>query len=358
MEVRYFTSGFVGCRTTSKFIGQFYQATSMGFRPRWRWRGNEPATGSLRLPFGRVGLHRLVGLRPSAQANSAGPPCNNHAGRHPPGQRGRRAHRSPNSRAWTSPRRSWRSRTRRPIRKTQEREKELVDSGTVSELDLAAPARAVNEFNHGELSIAGTTFAGSHRPPAKSDCGVSEIRFGSQLPWHGLCGHGRCLAAPKLNSRLPRIWTLSLPPHSSISGDSRFRKTTTPLAGSQLQKAAALRPADPAILTALAYAQNGNHQYRDAIRHCGRVHALQHPGMGNAHYVAAAAAVALNDLPVAQSELALFLQEDPSQSAGTRPHATTSTFSTAASKKPVPPRRSRQSWLRPHRRQIWPIPIG
>ena len=33
--------------------------------------------------------------------------------------------------------------------------------------------------------------------------------------------------------------------------------------------------------------------------------------MGNAHYVAAVAAVALNDYPVAQSELALFLQEDP-----------------------------------------------
>jgi len=34
--------------------------------------------------------------------------------------------------------------------------------------------------------------------------------------------------------------------------------------------------------------------------------------MGNAHYVAALAAVALNDLLLAQKQLSLFLEEDPS----------------------------------------------
>jgi Ca-activated chloride channel family protein len=62
----------------------------------------------------------------------------------------------------------------------------------------------------------------------------------------------------------------------------------------------------------LAYAQHGSHQYREAIETVARVHALQHPGMGNAHYVAAVAAVALNDFPVARHQLALFLEEDPS----------------------------------------------
>jgi tetratricopeptide (TPR) repeat protein len=84
------------------------------------------------------------------------------------------------------------------------------------------------------------------------------------------------------------------------------------LAASQLHKAAVIRPADPDILTALAYAQHGSHQYREAIETVGRVHAMQHPGMGNAHYVAAVAAVALNDFPVARHQLALFLEEDPS----------------------------------------------
>ena len=87
-------------------------------------------------------------------------------------------------------------------------------------------------------------------------------------------------------------------------------------AGSQLQKAASLRPSDPAILTALAYAQHGNHQYREAIQTVARVHALQHPGLGNAHYVAAAAALALNDYPVAQGELIALLAGGSRQSIG------------------------------------------
>ena len=83
-------------------------------------------------------------------------------------------------------------------------------------------------------------------------------------------------------------------------------------ADAHLEKAASLRPSDPGILTALAYAQNGNHHYREAIGTVARLHELQHPGMGNAHYVAAVAAVALNDLLLAQKQLNLFLEEDPS----------------------------------------------
>jgi cytochrome c-type biogenesis protein CcmH/NrfG len=48
-----------------------------------------------------------------------------------------------------------------------------------------------------------------------------------------------------------------------------------------LEKAASLRPADARILTALAYAQNGTHQYLQALQTAQRVHALDHQGMAN-----------------------------------------------------------------------------
>ena len=51
-------------------------------------------------------------------------------------------------------------------------------------------------------------------------------------------------------------------------------------------------------------------QYDRAIATVGRVHALKHPGMGNAHYVAAASAIELKNYSVAQTEFTLFLQED------------------------------------------------
>ncbi|MGA9566742.1 MAG: VWA domain-containing protein [Candidatus Korobacteraceae bacterium] len=195
--------------------------------------------------------------------------------------------------------------------KTQAREKELVDSGTVSELDLAAPARAVNEFN-----TASSLLRGQHSQEAIGHLQKAIAAYPKFVSAHNYLGMayvdmddpGRAQTEFETAANLDAKFAASF----LNLGRLALSQNNYPLAGSQLQKAAAIRPADPAILTALAYAQQGNHQYRDAIDTVGRVHALQHPGMGNAHYVAAAAAVALNDLPVAQSELTLFLQEDPS----------------------------------------------
>jgi VWFA-related protein len=81
-------------------------------------------------------------------------------------------------------------------------------------------------------------------------------------------------------------------------------------ADSNLQKADALTPGDPRILTALAFAENGAHKYAESLQTANRVHALNHHG-SNVHYIAAAAAMSLHDLPAAQQELNTFLTEDP-----------------------------------------------
>jgi Ca-activated chloride channel family protein len=78
-----------------------------------------------------------------------------------------------------------------------------------------------------------------------------------------------------------------------------------------LQKAASLRPTDAKLLTVLAYAQNGGHEYHHAIETAVRVHELRHDGLANIHYLAAASAIALEDFDVVERELEFFLKEDP-----------------------------------------------
>ena len=78
-----------------------------------------------------------------------------------------------------------------------------------------------------------------------------------------------------------------------------------------LGKALAIHPTDVQTLTAMAYAQNGVGEYRQAIQVVERIHKLPHAGFGNAHYVAAAAALALQDSDTFERELKLFLDEDP-----------------------------------------------
>ncbi len=82
-------------------------------------------------------------------------------------------------------------------------------------------------------------------------------------------------------------------------------------AQAQLGKAASLRPGDAHILAALAYAENGNRSYKNALDTIERVHRLDHKDVANVHYVGAAAALSLNDAGTAERELNLFLREDP-----------------------------------------------
>ena len=194
--------------------------------------------------------------------------------------------------------------------KERERLQGLVDSGSVSALDLAAPAKAVNEFNQATSLLRGQR---SQEAIAHLQKAITIYpKFISAHNYLGLAYQdmedaARALSefeiAASLDDKFPgsflNLGRLALSQNNFVAADVH------------LGKAASLRPSDPAILTALAYAQHGNHQYREAIQTVGRVHALQHPNLGNAHYVAAAAAVALNDYPIAQSEFALFLQEDP-----------------------------------------------
>ncbi len=72
-----------------------------------------------------------------------------------------------------------------------------------------------------------------------------------------------------------------------------------------------LRPTDVDVLTALAYSQDSNHHFDEAIQTVERIHLRAHKGMGNAHYISASAALSLNKPDIVERELTYFLQEDP-----------------------------------------------
>jgi Ca-activated chloride channel family protein len=188
--------------------------------------------------------------------------------------------------------------------------KKLLDSGTVSVLDLKAPRKALAEFNtaseflkqqkdkeaiaHLQKAIATyPNFVSAH-----NDLGIAyqnlEMTGEAKSEFETAAKLDEKFAEPLMN-----LGKLSLSQKDFIAAESN------------LQKAASLRPADAKLLTVLAYAQNGGHEYHHAIETAVRVHGLQHDGVANIHYVAAASAIALMDFDVVQRELELFIKEDP-----------------------------------------------
>jgi Ca-activated chloride channel family protein len=83
-------------------------------------------------------------------------------------------------------------------------------------------------------------------------------------------------------------------------------------ADASLAKAAFLNPNDPQVLSVLAFAQNGARKYSDVLRTVSHLHQLDHRGMGDVHYISAAAALSLNDINTSKIELRTLLSEDPS----------------------------------------------
>jgi Flp pilus assembly protein TadD len=198
----------------------------------------------------------------------------------------------------------------KPTQTQLDHQKALIDAGTVSALDLAAPPKAVSEFNQGSALIRG-----QHSTDAIAHLQKAIAAYPQFLSAHNQLGLAYLDADDVARARVEF--------ENAANLDSRFARSYLNLgrlalsqndfatAAFNLEKASSMLSADPAILTSLAYAQNANHDYHRAIETVARVHAVQHKGMGIAHYVAALAAVSLNNYPLAESEFGVFLMEEP-----------------------------------------------
>ena len=198
-------------------------------------------------------------------------------------------------------------------RKSEEQRKQqqnLIDSGTVSVLDLQAPQKAVSEFNKGAELL-------QHQKPREAVTHLEKAlhaypKFISAhndlgLAYEDLDDAEHAKSEFELAARLDDKFAGSFLNLGRLALSQKDFTT----AASQLEKAAALRPRDGSILTVLAYAQNSTHQYRHAIETAERVHSLDHKGLANAHYLAAASAIELKEFDVVERELERFLKEDP-----------------------------------------------
>lgn len=188
--------------------------------------------------------------------------------------------------------------------------KELIDSGVISALDVDAPNHAIDEFNRA------AKFLTAQKSKEAIQCLEKAIAFYPKF----VLAHINLGLAYLDQGDLTRAKSEF---ETSAMLDDKFAGSFLNLgrlalsvndfatAHSELGKAASLRPRDVRILAALAFAENGNHLYKNALETVDRVHALDHKGAANVHYVGAAAALALNDPDTAERELNLFLSEDP-----------------------------------------------
>ena len=189
-------------------------------------------------------------------------------------------------------------------------QKQLVDSGVVSALDLAAPNKAVGEFNR----------AASLMKAQNSKEAIIHLQKALSIYPRLVSAHvnlGLAYLDQGDNERAKTEFETAAQCDGKFSdaflnlGLLSLSQKDFAAAQSQLEQAASLQPRSPRILSSLVYAQNERRQYRRALETAQRVHALEHKGMANVHYVAASAAMALNDFETMRRELSIFVGEDP-----------------------------------------------
>jgi Ca-activated chloride channel homolog len=187
---------------------------------------------------------------------------------------------------------------------------EMLASGMVSVLDLDAPYSAQTEFNR----------AANLLKEQKSKEAVVHLEKAiHQYPKFVSAHQGLGLAYLDLDDQQRARQELQ----AAVQLDAKFAPALLHLgrlelsqehfeaAQADFEKAGALRPRDASLLMLLGYVQHRNHLYRHSIDTTVQLHQMPHAKMANAHYVAAASAVALRDYPVVKRELELFVLEDP-----------------------------------------------
>ncbi len=184
------------------------------------------------------------------------------------------------------------------------------DQGTVSALDLDAPRKAVVQFNRG---IDFLKVQDSRNAIA---CLQKAIKIYPKF-FSAHEGLGLAYSDQRDNDQAREEFESaaalddSVPAPFANLGILALSANDFAGATARLEKAASLSGKNPRILALLTFAQNGNHKYRESLRTVERVHAINHRGFANVHYIAAADEIALHDREGAQRELSTFISEDP-----------------------------------------------
>ena len=193
----------------------------------------------------------------------------------------------------------------------QEKRKALVNSGLVSVLDLDAPNSSIAQYNK---AIA--LMKEQKSKEATQYLQKAIAHYPKFVAAHISLGLAYLDQDDTQRARTEFETAAQLDDKSSGSflnlGRLSFAEKDFSSAQRYLEKAASLRPQDPAILSTLVFAQNQNQQFQKALDTTDRVHKLDHKGMASVHYVAAIAAKSLQNSERMERELHLLVTEDPS----------------------------------------------
>jgi Ca-activated chloride channel family protein len=194
--------------------------------------------------------------------------------------------------------------------KQKAQDKERIDSGIISALDLDAPNNAVEQFNRAStlLKAQNSKEAIKYLQKAIQDYPkfvAAHVALGQAYVDQEDTGRAKneFETAARLDAKFPGSF-LNL-------GRLALSQNDFPSAASHLEKAASLQPKDLKILSTLVYAQNANHQYEQALETVQKIHLLDHKGLANVHYVAASAAMSIQNFEAMERELNFLLSEDP-----------------------------------------------
>jgi Ca-activated chloride channel family protein len=183
-------------------------------------------------------------------------------------------------------------------------------SSSVSVLDLKAPEGARREYDKGLRLLLQKNFDASVPHLAKSIA-----VYPAFVAAHNALGcayldlgqNDQAMAefrqAVSLDDHLPRS-------HLNL-GRAELALSHYGEAEKSFQKASLIDPLNLSLRTVLAYTQYMGHDYKAAIATANSVHAGKHSGASVVHYLAAASWQAENNLPEAQRELQLLLNEEP-----------------------------------------------
>jgi Ca-activated chloride channel homolog len=183
-------------------------------------------------------------------------------------------------------------------------------SGSVSKLDLKAPAKARKEYSKGYQLLMQKDFTG-----AVEHLNAAIAIYPSFVAAHNALGSTYLDLGKNDEAREQFAKSVVLDDHLPTSylnlGCAQLALKNYPAAEESIQKATNIAPLDLQFLTALVYAQLLNHDYRAAVATADLVHSRKHQEASIVHYYAAAAYEGQNNLQEAQHELNTLLKEDP-----------------------------------------------
>jgi len=188
-------------------------------------------------------------------------------------------------------------------------EQQLVQSGGVSIYDLQAPAKAIRQLNRGTALLKAQR--SKDAIPFLEKAIQIYPQFVSAHIALGLAyfdqrdnrAHDEFKTAATLDNQFP-VAFFDL-------GVTEIGSHDYAAASSDLQKAVELNPNDTKMLTALSYARSFSSHYAERLQTALRVHQVGDQGMPSAHYIAAYAAMNLQDFTTSRQQLSAFLAEDP-----------------------------------------------